>query len=1060
MYEDAYEERLPPPDTEPPEITLQGKVYTEILQTHSYVDAGVLAYDEVDGYEVEVTVAGVSDVDTCCVTDPEARFRITYTATDAAGNRATALREVAVTPLCEPPSYLCDNIASGDTCAICEEQAAVDGTGDSAAEVVCECLDTSFIAASNAQPSSVVDDFEPEADNTPPTLTLLGDGQRAVTTAGCAVMLHHLLQGDAWADPGVRAHDDVDVDLSHAIASYGGKLVDTAVATPTDQPYVITYSVTDSAGNKAADVKRRVYVDNPCASMGERVCHSSANGSAVCSESDGQLCPGFITEDEEVPDEPETTPNIELIGPAAISVPQGEPYAACPVEHAVLSLTCDRGAAATDDVDGDLTDRVVACSPDGVANRFANLGLSGCSIDTNLPGTHAIVFTVTNSVGLNSCVTRNLTVIAACPMGESLCADDVSCSVQGTCIEDLSRLDIDKEKVVNALPTVTLLFTAAVPTAYVSVKQHSEYRECREGEELNSGGELLCEPDEGPPRLSQHKRGGGNHLRGRFPGLRLHVTPAQNASASRTVTISQPCASGEELCDDLACSDIPCETRATLLSQQASPDTAPPVIAMLHSATARVIYANATTSASLGRCNSSADADLGPPHICLATATDDVSGDVSASIVLRQDMLCDDCSSNKCSPEQSHLCFPGKYGYVLTAIDSSENIAYSRQYIAVTEEAIVQTTLNMSAGTTNVLTAEEEAARLADGNSTENAAFREGIATLLGNVSLTTGGEELLPEDVTVISVTVRDAAGMTAAAPSSSGGTGMALEQRGALFLDIQMSLTTRVAATSTSSAGARRLLDTQAVESDDALMQHAQAVAAALVASTEGDSMTTALAQAAAANGVNITTEIAEASEEATTSRQTSEVDEAAALRASLRQEVTELGEEYAGLSDDIQSTLESLKVADGSPGEWKERLLTLFDGLQQEEQENADALMAALEDLAEKYDRLIATYEVIPEDTRLLVAQTMQGIKLAERQDLTEALQDHADIVKDKNGNDIRRVEYLAGKNKSDSTCAGHSYEIHFSLGSFGSTERRRELLRVSCPEKMDGCEPLMP
>ncbi|KAK3274903.1 hypothetical protein CYMTET_16937 [Cymbomonas tetramitiformis] len=907
MYEDAYEERLPPPDTEPPEITLQGKVYTEILQTHSYVDAGVLAYDEVDGYEVEVTVAGVSDVDTCCVTDPEARFRITYTATDAAGNRATALREVAVTPLCEPPSYLCDNIASGDTCAICEEQAAVDGTGDSAAEVVCECLDTSFIAASTAQPSSVVDDFEPEADKTPPTLTLLGDGQRAVTTAGCAVMLHHLLQGDAWADPGVRAHDDVDVDLSHAIASYGGKLVDTAVATPTDQPYVITYSVTDSAGNKAADVKRRVYVDNPCASMGERVCHSSANGSAVCSESDGQLCSSFITEDEEEPDEPETAPNIELIGPAAISVPQGEPYAACPVEHAVLSLTCDRGAAVTDDVDGDLTDRVVACSPDGVANRFANLGLSGCSIDTNLPGTHAIVFTVTNSVGLNSCVTRNLTVIAACPMGESLCADDVSCSVQGTCIEDLSRLDIDKEKVVNALPTVTLLFTAAVPTAYVSVKQHSEYRECREGEELNSGGELLCEPgatandtEDGdltarvlacPPESCLGSGCAGHEWQTKglqgclntsaavgtiFEVVFLvfdSMTPAQNASASRTVTISQPCASGEELCDDLACSDIPCETRATLLSQQASPDTAPPVIAMLHSATARVIYANATTSASLGRCNSSADADLGPPHICLATATDDVSGDVSASIVLRQDMLCDDCSSNKCSPEQSHLCFPGKYGYVLTATDSSENIAYSRQYIAVTEEAIVQTTLNMSAGTTNVLTAEEEAARLADGNSTENAAFREGIATLLGNVSLTTGGEELLPEDVTVISVTVRDAAGMTAASPSSSGGTGMALEQRGALFLDIQMSLTTRVAATSTSSAGARRLLDTQAVESDDALMQHAQAVAAALVASTEGDSMTTALAQAAAANGVNITTEIAEASEEATTSRQTSE-------------------------------------------------------------------------------------------------------------------------------------------------------------------------------------------
>lgn len=71
-----------------------------------------------------------------------------------------------------------------------------------------------------------------------------------------------------FVDPGVTAVDDTDGDLSHVVMRYGLGAVNTAVATPDDAPYVITYAVTDSAGNAAVPVRRRVYVRDTCGPLG------------------------------------------------------------------------------------------------------------------------------------------------------------------------------------------------------------------------------------------------------------------------------------------------------------------------------------------------------------------------------------------------------------------------------------------------------------------------------------------------------------------------------------------------------------------------------------------------------------------------------------------------------------------------------------------------------------------------------------------------------------------------------------------------------------------------
>jgi len=90
------------------------------------------------------------------------------------------------------------------------------------------------------------DGEETGADTAPPTLSLNGASEP------------YLIQGSSWTDPGAAADDDVDGDISANIVT-GGDTVDTsAIGT-----YVITYNVSDTAGNAAAEATRTVEVVHP-----------------------------------------------------------------------------------------------------------------------------------------------------------------------------------------------------------------------------------------------------------------------------------------------------------------------------------------------------------------------------------------------------------------------------------------------------------------------------------------------------------------------------------------------------------------------------------------------------------------------------------------------------------------------------------------------------------------------------------------------------------------------------------------------------------------------------
>ena len=76
-------------DTEPPKIKLNGEETITIGLDEKYVDKGAIAVDNVDS-EVKVKTSGKVD------TSKEGTYTITYTATDKAGNKATAERKVIV----------------------------------------------------------------------------------------------------------------------------------------------------------------------------------------------------------------------------------------------------------------------------------------------------------------------------------------------------------------------------------------------------------------------------------------------------------------------------------------------------------------------------------------------------------------------------------------------------------------------------------------------------------------------------------------------------------------------------------------------------------------------------------------------------------------------------------------------------------------------------------------------------------------------------------------------------------------------------------------------------
>lgn len=88
---------------------------------------------------------------------------------------------------------------------------------------------------------------------------------------------------------------------------------------------------------------------------------------------------------------------------------------------------------------GDLSPHISVCTPESASGwqyTLATHGISGCGVDTSVPGRYVIDFRVVNDVGLSSSVRRQVLVEDLCLGGERVCAN-LQCSVDGVCLDEL-----------------------------------------------------------------------------------------------------------------------------------------------------------------------------------------------------------------------------------------------------------------------------------------------------------------------------------------------------------------------------------------------------------------------------------------------------------------------------------------------------------------------------------------------------------------------------------------------------------------------------------------------
>ena len=238
-------------DQASPVITVTNAAFTvEIGSTFVESDAlaGVSATDDVDG-SVSVAAA-IGSVNTAMLGD----YTVTYSATDAAGNTATATATVHVVDTTAPQITLNGN--NPDSIEVAQEATyadvgatVTDNSGETISAVVSGSVNAAAVGTytltytatdSSGNESNVTRTVE-VVDTTSPVITLNGDNPMNV------------LLNTSYNEPGASVSDNSGENLSVAISG--------SVDSTTAGTYTITYEATDSSNNTAT-VTRTVNVTN------------------------------------------------------------------------------------------------------------------------------------------------------------------------------------------------------------------------------------------------------------------------------------------------------------------------------------------------------------------------------------------------------------------------------------------------------------------------------------------------------------------------------------------------------------------------------------------------------------------------------------------------------------------------------------------------------------------------------------------------------------------------------------------------------------------------------
>ena len=409
------------PDIVSPEITLSGDISVVVECGDSYTDAGATATDTCDGDLTSSIAVGGDTVDTAV----PGEYTITYNVSDTASNAAVEVtRTITVQDTTAPSIKLVGNASEAVECGDSYTDAGATATdtcdgdltssiavgGDTVDSAVPGEYTITYNVSDTASNAAVeVTRTVTVEDTTAPGITLVGN---ASETVEC---------GDSYTDAGATATDTCDGDLTSSIV-IGGDTVDAAVP----GEYVITYNVSDTASNAAAEVTRTVTVQDTTLPVITLVGNASETvecsgsytdaGATATDTCDGDLTSSIViggdTVDAAVTGEYVITYNVsDTASNAAVEVTRTVTVqdTTLPVITLLgstsITLDCDgtytdAGATAVDTCDGDLTSNIV---------------VGGDSVDTSIPGDYIITYNVTDAA-LNTAIeiSRTVTVLDNC----------------------------------------------------------------------------------------------------------------------------------------------------------------------------------------------------------------------------------------------------------------------------------------------------------------------------------------------------------------------------------------------------------------------------------------------------------------------------------------------------------------------------------------------------------------------------------------------------------------------------------------------------------------------
>ena len=403
-------------DTTGPDITLVGDATVSVKTGTVYMDAGATATDNFDGDVTDLIVGDWSAVDT---STPDS-YTVTYNASDSEGN---AGEEAIRTVIVENDTVAPEIVLVGDDTVTMRTGGTYEDEGATATDIYdgdltdSVVVDTSALNAAAAGSYTVtynVDDLsgnaatevtrtvEVEDDVVAPEITLVGE--ETVT----------IKLGSTYEDDGATATDDYDGDLTDSIVAVSG--VDTATA----DTFTVTYNVSDLSDNAATEVTRTVVVEGdtvaPEITLVEGTVTMKAGtsltdpGATATDNYDGDLTADIVVDSSGVAtatigsytmtyDVSDTSGNaaVQAIRTVVVEADTVPPVITLTGDETVMVKVGtsyeDDGATATDNYDGDITDRIEVTP-----------------VDHATVGTYIVTYMVSDAEGNETEATRTVIV--------------------------------------------------------------------------------------------------------------------------------------------------------------------------------------------------------------------------------------------------------------------------------------------------------------------------------------------------------------------------------------------------------------------------------------------------------------------------------------------------------------------------------------------------------------------------------------------------------------------------------------------------------------------------